>query len=234
MKKIILTFILFLVLSSYLIIAENVKENEKPEKITFIHYRDGKTKIDTKPATPKANPCYKLLGAKWLSTTSYLINPNNSGLDENFVASSIFLSAEEWDKYTSKELFNNLYTIDPTANWDNNAPDFKNEYSFGLYPNSNVIAVTNLWISRIGKQKAIIEYDVLFNTYFPWGNADTDSLVMDLQNIATHETGHGAGLGDLYNVCLEETMYGYSNFGGINKRTLNTGDITGIRKLYGI
>jgi len=57
---------------------------------------------------------------------------------------------------------------------------------------------------------------------------------MDLQNIATHELGHGVGLGDLYiTACSEETMYGYSNYGETKKRTLNAGDIMGIQKLYG-
>ncbi len=57
---------------------------------------------------------------------------------------------------------------------------------------------------------------------------------MDLQNIATHELGHGAGLIDLYDaVASEQTMYGYSTKGETKKRDLNTGDIAGIQDLYG-
>ena len=57
---------------------------------------------------------------------------------------------------------------------------------------------------------------------------------MDLQNIATHEIGHGLGLEDLYNVvCDQETMYGYSSKGEIKKRTLEQGDITGLQIMYG-
>ena len=56
---------------------------------------------------------------------------------------------------------------------------------------------------------------------------------MDLQNIATHEIGHGIGLGDLYNTCTQETMYGYSTEGDVSKRTLNSGDISGLQKIYG-
>ena len=56
---------------------------------------------------------------------------------------------------------------------------------------------------------------------------------MDVQNIITHEIGHSAGMNDLYSTsCLQETMYGYSTEGEIKKRDLNSGDITGIRKLY--
>ena len=37
---------------------------------------------------------------------------------------------------------------------------------------------------------------------------------MDVLNIATHEIGHAAGMGDLYTTSAqEETMFGYSNEG---------------------
>lgn len=58
--------------------------------------------------------------------------------------------------------------------------------------------------------------------------------VMDLQNIATHEFGHGVGLDDVYrSACSEVTMYGYSEYGEIKKRTLEQPDTAGIQRLYG-
>ena len=209
-------------------------ENNKPEKITFIHYKDGKIKPVINPAKPSTNTCYKLLGAKQQGTVSYVINPTNEdGLSESFVTSAIFASAEEWDKYTSKELFNNIYTINYSANWDDIAPDYKNEVSFGNYQQANVIAVTNIWIARSGKNKIIVDYDVMFDNDFVWGDASSNPALMDLQNIAIHEIGHGLGLADLYNTCVQETMYGYSTEGEISKRDLSAGDIAGIRKIYG-
>ena len=57
---------------------------------------------------------------------------------------------------------------------------------------------------------------------------------MDLQNIATHEIGHGVGLTDVYQTaCSQATMYGYSDYGDIIKRDLAQPDITGLQKLYG-
>ncbi len=57
---------------------------------------------------------------------------------------------------------------------------------------------------------------------------------MDFENIATHELGHSVGMGDLYTAeCNQQTMYGYASNGETNKRTLESGDINGIRALYG-
>lgn len=58
---------------------------------------------------------------------------------------------------------------------------------------------------------------------------------MDLQNIATHELGHGVGPGDIYSSsCSEVTMYGYSSYGENKKRALEQQDIIGLQKMYGV
>ena len=39
---------------------------------------------------------------------------------------------------------------------------------------------------------------------------------------------------DLYTAsCAAQTMYGYAGFGETNKRTLEGGDIAGVKSLYG-
>ena len=73
----------------------------------------------------------------------------------------------------------------------------------------------------------------MFDTDWTWGDAIIDLTKMDLQNIATHELGHGVGLGDVYDtVCSAVTMYGYSDYGEIQKRTLEQPDIKGLLTLY--
>ncbi len=228
------------------------------EKIVFIHYKKGHGRVcdndgvcerelgenpscadcekNEEPEDP-TSLCYAFLGAKWKeSSVNYVIDPDNpDGLTEEFVTNAMFLGAEEWDNHTDADLFGN-YAVDYGSSWDSDAPDGKNELLFGDYKEDGVIAVTIIWGYFRGRpsNRRIVEFDILFDTDFTWGDATINPAMMDLQNIAVHEIGHGAGLADLYDiVCAEETMYGYSDYGEIKKRDLNAGDITGIQELYG-
>lgn len=214
---------------------ENAKAPEKSpvigggwdiERVNFVHY--------VKPANPakppKAETCYKLMGVKWTEfPVNYSINSlNQEGLNESFVLSAISTSAETWDSATSKELFGNYDT--GTAQYG--VRDYINAIDFGAYPQSGVIAVTSVWYTRVGKK--IVEFDIRFNDYWEWGNADNNQNVMDLQNIATHELGHAVGLSDIYSdSCSYVTMFGYSTEGDTIKRDLAQPDITGLQKMYG-
>jgi hypothetical protein len=208
------------------------------EKIVYIHYKKGFAKPSWAGGGEKESKCYDFLarGAKWKTLpVNYVIDPDNpDGLTEEFITSAIHAGAEEWDNHTSAELFG-TYSIDYNASWDSDQPDGRNELVFGDYPEEGVIAVTVVWgyFSGPPSLREIKEFDVLFDTDFTWGDATIDP-VMDLQNIATHEIGHGAGLDDLYSTdCSEQTMYGYSDYGETKKRDLASGDIAGIQELYG-
>jgi len=197
------------------------------EKIEFIHWKKDFAKPEG-AKVPKPPSCYKFLTptkVKWtVLPANYVINPTNPQyLGEDFIKSAVFNSAETWDAATSKELMNDTYTIQ----------DYENAITFGNYPTAGVIAVTTVWYNPA--TKAIVEFDVMFDTDWTWGDATASSTVMDLQNIATHELGHGVGLADVYDtVCSTVTMYGHSDYGEIQKKTLETPDITGLQTLYGI
>jgi len=218
------------------------------EKRVFIHYRKG---FGRPPWAGGGKPKedsgqYKLLGkgVEWKNTpVTYVIDPDNpDGLTEQFIVDAIFASAEEWDANTETELFDETYAIDHDSSWDDESPDGNNELLFGDYPQEGVIAVTIIWgyFSGPPPLREIIEFDIMFDTDYTWGYAGETSetelgeMIMDLQNIATHELGHGAGLADLYDSSAsDETMYGYSEYGETKKRTLYKGDIAGIQELYG-
>jgi len=85
--------------------------------------------------------------------------------------------------------------------------------------------------------RKLVEWDQIYDQVdFDWSldcDAEDCSNKMDFDNIATHEDGHSAGMGDLYeDQCSEQTMYGYASYGEVKKRTLELGDITGISDLY--
>lgn len=240
---------------------DKAKENAKGltstphslEKVVFIHYKKGYGRVcdnngicepglgenpscsDCKKDGEEGT-CYALLDkwAKWEELSiNYVINPTNSGLTEDFVAKAISAGAEEWDAHTSSNLFE-THSINESSIWNDDAPDGMNDLLFGDYQQDGVIAVTIVWgyFCKKPSNRRIVEFDVLFDTDYTWGDVNDNSTVMDLQNIATHELGHSMGLDDLYTVCREETMYGYSKEGEKKKRSLNAGDIAGINMLY--
>lgn len=169
---------------------------------------------------------YKLLGYKWdtLDLTLYV--------SDSEMAPAVEASVGEWDKYTSANLVSTV-VIDAAASYieelSSGVPDYRNELVFDDL-DLGTIAVCYTWY--VGDK--IIQFDIAFNTDYAWGDAMVDSNVIDLQNIATHELGHGFGLADIYKRKLSFlTMYGYSGEGETVKRSLAQGDIEGIQVLYG-
>ena len=232
------------------------------EKIEFIHWKKGFAKppcdndgicepeLGENPScadckkeeepTPSTT-CYAFIGKygkrylQWRELpVNYVINPiNPDGLSQTFVTGAISAGAEEWDNWTSAELFNDNYLISTGPETKYGVQNYKNAISFDdYYSDPDIIGAATVWYSPA--TKTIVEFDIVFETDYTWGDASLGQMVMDLQNIATHELGHGVGLADVYEIeCSEVTMYGYSNYGETQKRTLETPDITGIQKLYG-
>lgn len=215
------------------------------EKIVFIHYKKPRGKPDGTPGKkpPKgdsSSDCYTFLanGVKWKNAgaSSFVVDTSNGeGLSESDVLSAVGLAGDTWAAAPGGAglLASGGSESGLSADWDN--PDGRNEIVFGDVPYANAIAVTIVWGIFGGRpsQREIVEFDMIFDDVdFDWsigGSATT----MDLQNIATHEFGHAVGLGDLYNSCTQETMYGYSTEGETKKCTLEPGDEAGLLALYG-
>lgn len=216
-------------------------EGKLAQGYAFIHYKDpsDKSNFAKKPeARPRTSACYGFLskGARWKITEPYILEAtNSSGLSAEYIASTSASSMNTWDNQVPFNIFGSRAegVVDGA---DTVAPDGKNEIFFGPISDSGVIAVTIVWgyFSGSASQRSLLEYDMIFDDMdFRWGDASADPTVMDFQNITTHELGHAAGMADLYTTsCNRETMYGYATEGETQKRDLNLGDITGVKKLY--
>jgi hypothetical protein len=193
-----------------------------------------------KPPKDDDSDAYKIWFNRY--TVSYVpmdmvvYTDNPEGLKADFVISAVSDAANAWDTVTAETLVNTITDGSGTASIVYNR---ENAVLFGDYPTTGVIAVATVWIDRRSKQ--LLECDIMFDTEWAWGNADANgdgtvdnTKVMDLQNIATHELGHCFNLADIYDSSQSHlTMYGYSGYGDIEKRSLEAGDIAGIQSLFG-
>lgn len=161
---------------------------------------------------PKETACYGFLSSakpRWSWVEDYHYSSNLGSVSS--------WATELWDGATSATIFG--AGVSESYGWG--VYDYRNAITYGNYPKEGVIAVTAVWY----RGKDIYEYDIMFDTdYF-------SKKGVDLNTVALHEFGHGAGLDDLYDVaCKTEVMYGY--YEGV-KIELQSGDITGIQTLYG-
>ncbi|MCP8306549.1 MAG: matrixin family metalloprotease, partial [archaeon] len=124
------------------------------------------------------------------------------------------------------------YTYIGTTHRVGEVRDGYNVVSWGSIDGAGgTLAQTTIWYDP--RTKLIYEFDMVFDDAETWSTTG-GSGKYDVQNIGTHEAGHTLHLGDLYDLRYdEETMYGYAYPGETKKRTLNTGDIAGIRHIYG-
>lgn len=222
--------------SNVIFLGSAVDNGTPVQGYAIIHYKKEQAKPD-KPGNGKgggkdsAQSCYGLIakGARWKVTENYVVA-------NNFDAQTLSSDLEIWDSQVAFNIFGNEDILSVVDGADLVQPDGKNEFMFGEITDSGAIAVTIVWGVFGGppQGRKLVEYDMVFdNVDYIWGDATIDPLVMDFENIAVHEIGHAAGLGDLYqSECSEQTMYGYAAEGETKKRTLEAGDIAGIRKLY--
>lgn len=201
------------------------------DRLVFIHYkaRGGGGDPATTPTDQATN--YRYTGIHWFKLpVTYEVNPSGSGIsDRGAVVTAITYAFEEWDKYTSKELFSNLVA---TTTLTGGYRDEHNVVSWAFMSDSNVIAITYVWYYVATKE--IVECDTIFSTRFVWSLDPPSPSAMSVRNIATHEAGHWISLGDLnpYKDSLL-TMYAYSTYGETIKETLGKGDVLGVQKAYG-
>lgn len=243
-------------------LAENVynlgkkkdKDGTLVEGIAILHPRRPQGKGNNKGKNGGGNDtnCFAFIapsgsgGVRWTNTFAepYVLDPSNNDptLDEVTVIATIDNALRTWDDQVSYQIFGQLTQGTPDRASMGVSVNGVNEWVFGDIAETNVIAVTIIWgiFSGPPQNRKLVEWDMIFDDVdFTWGNAGPtnetslgDTSVMDLLNIAVHEAGHAAGMGHPSDTCTEETMFRFSTQGETKSRTLHTGDITGIEKLY--
>lgn len=211
----------------------------------FIDYKKGFSHKPNHNAGASGSSCFAFMsqGARWKTTEQYVLDTtNNDGMNVSFVDVITAVSLDAWDSQVAFEIFGNRDLVGVVDGADTSAPDNKNEIFFGNIADPGAIAVTIVWgiFSGPPQQRKLVEFDTVFDDPdFFWGDAGPTSetllgntAIMDYQNIATHEFGHAAGMAHPSDSCTEETMYRFAQSGETKKRTLNAGDIDGIKKLY--
>ncbi|MFC1604899.1 matrixin family metalloprotease [Planctomycetota bacterium] len=256
MKKVLFLSICLIVVSIFVIpelafakVKEQKVDKGPISKKVFIHYKKPRGKPDNPGKKPKpptddeGSYTYIANGMKWKTHEDYIFNPE--GLPDSYTV-AISYAMDAWDdEVESFSIFGSLgeddsATVDEDIDEDNvivfaNLDDFT---WINIGDSSNVIAVTIVWgsFNAPPRFREIVEVDMIFNTgsTWEWGHADDEGdPEMDVLNIATHEMGHAAGMGDLYDASAsDETMFGLSSTGEIKKRDLHIGDIAGIQNLY--
>jgi hypothetical protein len=220
------------------------------DRVTFINYPEdlpvkGGTVKPPKDTTTK--DWYKYSGIHWDTTSlpvEYVVNLSGSTDDGTFL-SGINAAFNVWeaDEQSSVD-FNYIgsFTSIPSSFSSTGSSNGINEVGWvdisQSYPNA--IAVTMVWYNSLTKE--IVEIDMAMNSALPWtqnivsgdpDNSEGTAGYFDVQNIATHEVGHWLMLGDLYNKpTTSQTMYGYGSTGEVSKRSLESGDLAGLRLIY--
>jgi hypothetical protein len=234
MKKKIIVILIALLFSLSVLSSVEARQLKIIEKRVFIHRAKGG--IPGKPDKPGGSDdnggklWYKYSGLHWSAQDPaivYYLDSTGSGLSNAEVKSAVEESFEEWDRYTASEVFaDNAILNTVTAG---NLDSF-NAISFGP-TKQGVIGVTSIWYYSSTGQ--VVEVDTLFSTNYDWSTTG-ESGKMDLVNIATHEFGHWLVLEDMYNKpANKQTMYGYSTTEETIKRTIESGDVAGIKTIYG-
>lgn len=192
-----------------------------------------------------SSTCFAFLskGARWKTTEEYILDTTNTdGLSDSFVNSAFQAALDAWDDEVAFDVFGTRNTELNVDGAEETSPDGKNEIFFGNIEGTGTIAVTIVWGIFRGSPsgRELVEFDMVFDDNdFLWGDAGPtnetalgDTSVMDFLNVATHEVGHAAGMGHPDDSCTEETMHRFSQNGETKRRTLEAGDIAGIKELY--
>ncbi|MHC4225889.1 MAG: matrixin family metalloprotease [Planctomycetota bacterium] len=211
---------------------KDAKTPPELERVTFVNiprwssppwYPEGCEDTDT----------YRLVmgGIRWLADDPQ-VNCVVYTLDAPAGAySAVVPGFDAWDNVTSAAIFGSI-----SENSTDSAPDIVADGANTISWNSidglgGAVAVTSFWYWPHTKE--LVEFDMVFDSAESWSTPEA-SGVFDVRNVMTHELGHTLVLDDLRSPRDGAlTMHAYTWPGDTEKRDLGSGDILGIKAIYG-
>ena len=187
-----------------------------------------------------SSACYSYIFGKpiqWKNQESWVVNPTNiKDLDHDEVFDILDAGFTKWEASAGTEILGDGSSTYATLVADTASTDGINEIYFADISEPGVIAVTITWgvVNGPPFARGLVEMDQVYDDVsFDWAT-NGDPTKMDFDNVATHEIGHGLGMGhtSLDDLCIEQTMYPYTSEGVTDGQTLADGDEAGIQKLY--
>lgn len=135
-----------------------------------------------------------------------------------------------WDSETGTSLYGSIN--EETTTGPGVALDSENTVGWATIDGpGGIIAVTYYW--HYTSSKKMVEFDIVFDSQESWSTTGDDNA-FDVQNVSAHEAGHTLVLKDLRSPKDGAlTMHAYTWLGDTTKRTLGSGDILGVRAIYG-
>ena len=223
------------------------------EGIMSLHHRNGHTGGPGGGDTSGETECYSYTFGKqlqWRDLENWIVNPDNTNipeLTETEIMDTFNAGVFQWEFHSGANILGTGTSTTNTLVADTATPlDDVNEIYFADIrnsdgsPNNNILGMTITWAVVNGPPfaRGIVEMDQVYNDNvndFNWSIEENGVAgKFDFGSTATHEWGHGVGMGHAPTVeeCILETMYPFGGPNDTEGRTLHDGDIAGIQKLY--